>query len=93
VLRYRANLDQFPLFGREGHALPLGRNVQHTGEINAAAPLEALWIFGKPATSLEGFEQVKIVADGTGSFVVHTVPNVGIEIFGDSAAVTVERSI
>ena len=64
VLRYQAKLDQFPLFGREGHALPLGRNVQHTGEIDAAAPLDALWIFGKPATSLEGFEQADPGLDG-----------------------------
>ena len=37
VIRYRAKLDQFPVFGREGRALPLGRAVQHTGEIDAAA--------------------------------------------------------
>ena len=49
VLRYRATLDQFPVFGREGHALPLGRAVQHTGEIDARNPLEQLWVFGKPA--------------------------------------------
>ena len=92
VLRYRAKLDQFPLFGREGFALPLGRNVQHTGEIDAVAPLEALWIFGRPGTALDGFEQVRIEADGAGSFVVHASPNVGIEIFGDPAAVTIERA-
>ncbi len=38
VIRYRAKLDQFPVFGREGHALPLGRAVQHTGEIDSANP-------------------------------------------------------
>jgi alpha-D-xyloside xylohydrolase len=34
VLRYAARLDQFPVFGREGYALPLGRAVQHTGEMS-----------------------------------------------------------
>ena len=29
-------------------ALPLGRAVQHTGEIDAANPLEQLWVFGAP---------------------------------------------
>jgi alpha-D-xyloside xylohydrolase len=92
VLRYRAKLDQFPLFGREGQALPLGRNVQRTGEIDAAAPLETLWIFGKPAASLDGFEQVKIEADGTGSFVVRASATLGVEIFGDPETVIVERA-
>src|SRR4029077_20644190 len=32
VLRYRAKLAQFPVFGSEGRALPLGRAVQHTGQ-------------------------------------------------------------
>ena len=52
VLRYAAKLDQFPVFGREGYALPLGRAVQHTGEMDAEHPLEALWMFGKPTHAL-----------------------------------------
>ena len=62
VLRYRAKLDQFPVFAREGYALPLGRAVQHTGEIDAAHPLELLWVFGKPAAALAGFAQARIDA-------------------------------
>ena len=61
VLRYQAALDQFPVFGREGYALPLGRAVQHTGEIDAAKPLEQLWVFGKPTRPLDGFAQANIV--------------------------------
>ena len=63
VLRYKAALDQFPVFGREGYALPLGRAVQHTGEIDAAQPLEQLWVFGRPAQPLDGFAQVTVAAD------------------------------
>ena len=37
VMRYTATLDQFPVFGREGHVLPLGRARQHTGEIDRDA--------------------------------------------------------
>ena len=44
VLRYKAGLDQFPVFGREGYALPMGFAVQHTGEIDPAKPLEQLWV-------------------------------------------------
>jgi alpha-D-xyloside xylohydrolase len=89
VLRYAAKLDQFPVFGREGHALPLGRAVQHTGEISADHPLEALWIFGRPATPLEGFRQVRIEADRAGKFVVRAMLNVDTQVFGDPAAVNV----
>jgi hypothetical protein len=71
--------------------LPLGRAVQHTGEIDPAAPLEALWVFGKPETSLDGFAQAAIAADGGGSFAVRAAPEIAVEIFGDAAAVKIER--
>ena len=61
VLRYKAGLDQFPVFGREGYALPMGFAVQHTGEIDAAKPLEQLWVFGRPTRPLHGFLQANIV--------------------------------
>ena len=60
VIRYRATLDKLPMFGREGYALPLGPVVQHTGEIDPAQPLAALYLFGKPTQALEGFAQAKI---------------------------------
>jgi hypothetical protein len=37
-----------PVFGREGHVLPLGRAVQHTAEIDAAQPVEEVVAFGLP---------------------------------------------
>jgi hypothetical protein len=43
------------VFGREGYALPLGRAVQHTGEMNVDNPLEPLWLFGRPAQPVEGY--------------------------------------
>jgi alpha-D-xyloside xylohydrolase len=79
VIRYRAKLDQFPVFGREGRALPLGRAVQHTGEIDTAKPLEMLWVFGKPEHAMTDFVQLK-VADG----VVHADAGVKVEFFGDA---------
>ena len=89
VLRYKAKLDQFPVFGREGCALPLGRAVQHTGEIDAGAPLERLWVFGGPTQSLDGFAQVRIEADAEGAFVARAAPTVTVEVFGDDV-VTIE---
>jgi len=83
VLRYRATLDQFPVFGREGYALPLGRAVQHTGEIDATNPLEQLWIFGPSAQSLDGYLQAKIEADGDGGFTLRTAPGLEVQRFGE----------
>jgi alpha-D-xyloside xylohydrolase len=90
VLRYKAKLDQFPVFGREGYALPLGRAVQHTGEIDAAKPLESLWVFGPPAHSLDGFTQTRIDADGEGGFTLRAAGAFDVQVFG-SAPVDVQR--
>jgi len=90
LLRYKAKLEQFPVFGREGMALPLGHAVQHTGQIDAAAPLEMLWVFGKPATPLDGFTQARIEVDGEGSFIVRAGAGVGVEVLGEAAEVRIE---
>jgi alpha-glucosidase (family GH31 glycosyl hydrolase) len=89
VLRYAAKLDQFPVFGREGFALPLGRAVQHTGEINSEVPLEALWLFGKPAQPLAGYRQVSVEADRLTGHIVRAMLNVDVQVFGDASAVNV----
>ncbi|HEX6136988.1 MAG TPA: TIM-barrel domain-containing protein [Casimicrobiaceae bacterium] len=89
VLRYAAKLDQFPVFGREGHVLPLGRAVQHTGEINADHPLDAVWIFGRPAHPLEGYRQVRIDEERPGTFAVRAMLNVDAQVFGDAASVAI----
>ncbi len=85
VFRYRAKLDQFPVFAREGFALPLGRSVQHTGEIDASHPLELLWVFGPPAAELTGFAQARIDDTGGGAFSVRVAPGVKAELWGDAA--------
>jgi alpha-D-xyloside xylohydrolase len=89
VLRYKAALDQFPVFGREGFALPLGRAVQHTGEIDAANPLEQLWVFGRPTRPLDGFRQVKIEAGADGAYAIRAAADVKVERFGDAASIDV----
>jgi alpha-D-xyloside xylohydrolase len=89
VLRYAARLDQFPVFGREGCALPLGRAVQHTGEINRENPLELLWLFGKPSQPLDGYRQVRIENDRSGTSVVRATLNVDVQVFGDASAINV----
>ena len=82
IIVFAVQLRWFPAFGREGHALPLGRAVQHTGEIDAANPLEQLWVFGAQANSLDGFTQARIEADGEGGFTLRTAPDVEVVTFG-----------
>ncbi len=89
VLRYRAKLDSFPVFAREGFALPLGRAVQHTGEIDAAHPIEWWWVFGKPAVEVGGFAQVRIESAGGGGFAVRVMPGVKTELWGEAAGLEV----
>lgn len=89
VIRYRATLDRFPVFGREGHALPLGPAVQHTGEIDRDHPLNALWLFGKPAHALDGFAQARValVPDGA---TVTAASGVNVEVFGDATGIRID---
>jgi alpha-D-xyloside xylohydrolase len=89
VLRYAAKLDQFPVFGREGYALPLGRAVQHTGEISVDNPLDALWVFGQPTHALDDFRQARIDHDRTGACAVRAMLNVDVQLFGDAASIDV----
>jgi hypothetical protein len=70
--------------------LPLAPAVQHTGEIDVSAPLEALWIFGKPAAAFDGFPQASIDAESNGSFVVRA-PTLDVEVFGDATDLDVVR--
>ena len=77
------------MFGREGYVLPLGPVVQHTGELRATEPLAALYLFGKPTQSLDGFTQARIVlADDR--VTVATAESVKVETFGDATGVRIE---
>jgi alpha-glucosidase (family GH31 glycosyl hydrolase) len=91
VLRYKAALDQFPVFGREGYALPMGFAVQHTGEIDPEKPLEQFWVFGKPSRPFHGSLQVNIVPASDGSFAIGAMPDLRVELFGDAATLSVAR--
>jgi alpha-D-xyloside xylohydrolase len=91
VLRYKAALDQFPVFGREGYALPLGPAAAHTGELDPLLPLDALWVFGRPTQTLGGFAQAAISAGPDGAMAIDAAPELDVELFGDSAGLAVNR--
>ncbi len=82
VIRYKAALDQFPVFGREGYVLPLGPAVQHTGEIPAEKPVDQLWVFGKPAFAFAMLQARIQIADG-GTPQVLAADGVQVHFFGD----------
>jgi alpha-D-xyloside xylohydrolase len=46
-------VDTIPVYGREGFLLPLGPEVQHTGELTAGAAPNEVWAFGIPRHDLE----------------------------------------
>ena len=86
VLRYRAKLDQFPVFGREGCVLPLGRAVQHTGEIDAERPIEQLWIFGKPSVASASPQHRIEIAEGQAPALAGA-DGVRTQFFGDATPI------
>lgn len=66
-------LDTIPLFGREGHLLPLGPVVQHTGELPAPLTVDEVVAFGTPSV---GIELPVVGADGrlTGAIALTPTP-------------------
>jgi len=68
--------------------LPLGRAVQHTGEIDAASPIELLWVFGKPAAAL-AHPQVRIEPAEGGHFAIRVAPGVTPELWGDAEGIDI----
>lgn len=90
VLRYVARLDQFPVFGREGHTLPLGPAIQHTGEADGPHALEAVWIFGAPQSRFEARGQAFVGLDDAGAPIVRVGPGIDVQVFGDGAAIAVQ---
>jgi alpha-D-xyloside xylohydrolase len=62
LLRQRVGLDTLPHFGRVGHALPLGRDVDRADAIDARAPLSEVWLFGAQRVERHGFAQLRYVS-------------------------------
>ena len=67
--------------------LPLGRAVQHTGEIDASAPLEQLWVFGKPAVPLGTSCRCASQLADDGTPTLRVADDVQVHFFGDPLSV------
>lgn len=92
-------LDQLPAWGREGHVLCLGRAVMHTGEIDLAAPVDEVWLFGEPhvqpcvmnqCVTLHRENGVARIA-GSNVRAAHCRPSAGFRAIDDSGRVLIGR--
>ena len=90
-------LDQLPAWGREGHMLCLGRAVMHTGEIDLAAPVEEVRLFGEPrvepcvmnqCVTLHRRNGVPLIAGVTAG---QCFPSAGFRAVDDADRVRIER--
>ena len=87
VLRYRAALDQFPVFGREGHALPLGPAVQHTGEIDPAAPARrVVGVRARRRRRSPVSRRCRSARAPARQWSIDAAPDLAVEWFGDARA-------
>ena len=86
LVRYRARLDQFPVFGREGWVLPLGRAVQHTGEIDVERPVEFAWVFGTAERLPGTFAGVALSNDPEGRSTLDAATGIRVETFAAATA-------
>lgn len=53
VFDERVPLEYIPVFGRAGSILPLGPEVEHTGELNPGVDLDEIWVFGQPEEGID----------------------------------------
>jgi alpha-glucosidase (family GH31 glycosyl hydrolase) len=69
-------LDHIPVFGKEGALLPLGPEVQHTGELKPGLDLNEIWTFASPRY---GFKLPAVDLDITGDGLVANLPQ-GVKV-------------
>ena len=51
-------LEDIPVYAREGTWLPLGKAVQHTGQIDTGKPVEEIWTFGRLNQEIPGYPEI-----------------------------------
>jgi len=91
-------LDQFPVFGREGHMLCLGPVAQHTGEFNSARILDEVWMFGMPVHNPVGMRnKIRVMQMQGSSYIkglegLRILPSEGLEVKRRGAEVRISRA-
>ena len=91
-------LDQFPVFGREGHMLCLGPTAQHTGDFNSARILDEVWMFGMPVHNPVGMRnKIRVMQMQGSSYIkglegLRILPSEGLEVKRRGAEVRISRA-
>ena len=91
-------LDQFPVFGREGHMLCLGPTAQHAGEFNSARILDEVWMFGMPVHNpVVMRNKIRVMQMQGSSYIkglegLRILPSEGLEVKRRGAEVRISRA-
>ncbi len=91
-------LNQFPVFGREGHMLCLGPVAQNTGEFNSARILDEVWMFGMPVHNPVGMRnKIRVMQMQGSSYIkglegLRILPSEGLEVKRRGAEVRISRA-
>jgi alpha-D-xyloside xylohydrolase len=94
--RVHKTIDQLPVYGREGHMLCLGAEVQHTGEIDLEQPIEQVWLFGLPRHApCVMHDSVTFKASGNGGWLdgidaANCLPSNGVTVTQRGSRVRIE---
>jgi alpha-glucosidase (family GH31 glycosyl hydrolase) len=97
VWSMQCGLNQFPVFGREGHMLCLGPAAQHTGEFNSARILDEVWMFGMPVHNPVGMRnKIRVMQMQGSSYIkglegLRILPSEGLEVKRRGAEVRISR--
>ncbi|AUL48333.1 glycosyl hydrolase [Bordetella trematum] len=92
------SLEQFPVFGREGHMLCLGPTAQHTGEFNSARILDEVWMFGMPVHNpVVMRNKIRVMQMQGSSYIkglegLRILPSEGLEVKRRGAEVRISRA-
>jgi alpha-D-xyloside xylohydrolase len=96
--RVHKTIDQLPVYGREGHILCLGPEVQHTGQINLQQPIDQVWLFGVPRHApcvMQSAVSFKAAANGgwlSGIKAAQCLPSADVQVRQHGARVRVEAA-
>lgn len=87
-------LDVMPLYGREGFLLPLGPEVQHTGELPEGPAVSEIWAFGIPRHDLElSGLRTRVQRTRGRTQLVDLPPGVTVRCFGGVRVEISERAV